>query len=228
VGRVPTGTAELDDLLEGGIPKKYAVVLASPSCDEIQLLIERFFEAGTKASETMIYITSETGNVENLLKEFPKRLSLIICNPQADLIVRDNPNVVKLRGIENLTDIDIALTKYFRTLAPSDISPRRACVDLLSDVLLHHHATITRKWVSSLLVILKSQGFTTLAVMNSSIHPLEEVNALLSLFDGEIQLLERADEKGRKKVLQITKLFNQRYSDRELVLTREKLLDGIS
>jgi hypothetical protein len=63
-------------------------------------------------------------------------------------MIQNLPNVVKLKGTENLTEIDIALTKAFRTLNPSAAAPRRACVEIVSDVLLQHHAVITRKWLS--------------------------------------------------------------------------------
>ncbi|MFB0502932.1 MAG: FIST N-terminal domain-containing protein, partial [Candidatus Bathyarchaeia archaeon] len=41
-GRISTGYEDLDSLLFGGIPENYAVVLTSHSCDERNLLIERF------------------------------------------------------------------------------------------------------------------------------------------------------------------------------------------
>ncbi len=47
-GRISTGYGELDNLLLGGIPENYAVILSSPSSDERDLLIKRFLEAGAK------------------------------------------------------------------------------------------------------------------------------------------------------------------------------------
>lgn len=47
-GRVSTGYKDLDSLLLGGIPENYAIILTSPSCDEKDLLIKRFLEAGPK------------------------------------------------------------------------------------------------------------------------------------------------------------------------------------
>jgi KaiC/GvpD/RAD55 family RecA-like ATPase/tetratricopeptide (TPR) repeat protein len=219
-GRITTGYTELDRLMLGGIPEKYAVVLAAPSCDERQLLIRRFLEAGAKAGGTTLYVTCETGNMQDVAKQFQANFYLVVCSLQADLFLQSLPNVYKLKGIDNLTEIDIALTKLFRTLDPSQTTPRRVCIDLISDVLLQHHAVIARKWLSSLLSNLKSKGFTTLAVIDPRMHQSEEAQAVLGLFDGEIRIAERESAKGAEKVLKILKLYNQKYSENELVLTK--------
>jgi hypothetical protein len=54
-------------------------------------------------------------------------------------------------------------------------------------------------------------------------HPPEEVQAILGLFEGEIRVSERETEKGVEKILRVRKLYNQRYLENELTLTREKL-----
>jgi len=133
------------------------------------------------------------------------------------------PNVTKLNGVDCLTDLDIALTKSFRNKELSNTGPKRFCITIISDVLLQHHAVITRKWLSELLPDLKSKGFTTLAVINPEMHPPEEVQAIIGLFEGEIRVSERKTERGWQKVLRIRKLYNQRYLDNEITLTREKL-----
>ena len=47
---VPTGYTNLDEMLCGGLPPDFAVVLASPSCDERDLLIKSFLETGEKTA----------------------------------------------------------------------------------------------------------------------------------------------------------------------------------
>jgi KaiC/GvpD/RAD55 family RecA-like ATPase/tetratricopeptide (TPR) repeat protein len=217
-GRISSGFAELDDLLLGGIPENYAVVLASPSCDERDSLIKRFLEAGAEAGETTFYVTVEAGNAKALAEEHPSDFYLLVCNPQADAMIQNLPNVFKLKGIESLTEIDIALTKAFRMLKPSAAGPKRICVEIVSDVLLQHHAVITRKWLSALLPNLKSKGFTVLAVINPHMHSQEEVQAILGLFDGEIRVAEKEGAKGLTKTLKILKLHDQNYLKDELTL----------
>jgi KaiC/GvpD/RAD55 family RecA-like ATPase len=222
-GRVSTGYMNLDNLLLGGIPENYAVILTSPSIDERERLIRKFIQAGLTNGQTTFFITGEPGNVASLAQEFQTTLYLFVCNPRADAIIQNLPNVFKIKGVESLTDIDIALTKSFRMLDASRSGPRRACIDIVSDVLLQHHAVTTRKWLSGLIPDLRSKGFTTLAVINPQMHSQEEVQAILGLFEGEIKIYEKETEKGPEKILRIKKLYNQKYLEKELILTNEEL-----
>jgi hypothetical protein len=119
--------------------------------------------------------------------------------------------VVKLNGVENLTEINIAIEKSFRTVDSSSAARKRICVDVVSDVLLQHHAVVTRKWLSDLLVSLKSKGFTTLAVVNPQMHPSEEVHAVLGLFEGEISLSMKAPKESMEKTLAVQRLSSHKY-----------------
>ena len=219
---VTTGYGDLDDLLFGGIPRNYAVILTSASCDERDLLIKRFLEAGAKNGEVTFYVTIDPGEANILTEEFPN-FYLFICNPQADKIVKSLTNVFKLKGVENLTDINIALTSAFRKLDKAPSGPRRACIEIISDVLLQHHAVQTRRWLTGLLPELKSKGFTTLAVMDPEMHPQQEVRAIAGAFEGEINIYKRKTKKGLEKFLKIEKMYNRKYSKNELPLQEEKL-----
>jgi KaiC/GvpD/RAD55 family RecA-like ATPase len=216
--RVSTGYGELDSLLLGGIPENYAVILTSPSCDERDLLITRFLEAGVKDGQITFYITVEVSNVKNLAEDFQANFYLFVCNPRADTMIGNLPNVYKLKGVENLTNIDIALTKAFRTLDETKSGSRRACITIVSDVLLLHQAVSTRRWLTGLIPDLKSRGFTTIAVMNPLMHPPDQVHAILGLFDGEIHIYERETQKGLDRFVQIKKMYNQRYLEKALPL----------
>jgi KaiC/GvpD/RAD55 family RecA-like ATPase len=222
-GRVTTGFEDLDALLFGGIPKGYAVALVSPWIDEKELLVQRFLEAGAEAGEIAFQVTTEAGRAAALAEKYPLTFFLLVCNPQADAIVPSLPNVFKLKGIESLTEVDIALTKAFRTLPATSNGDRRMCIEIVSDALLQHHALITRKWLSGLLPNLKSRGFTVLAVINSQMHRPEEVQAILSLFDGEVRIAEKETPQGVNQTLRVKRLFNQRFSDSEVVLDMGKL-----
>jgi len=112
----------------------------------------------------------------------------------------------------------------FRKFDQSEPAPRRACIDIVSDVLLLHHPVTTRKWLGGLLADLRAKGFTTLATINPKMHPSEEVEALLGLFEGEISMSERETAEGSEKVLRVKKLSGQKYSEKEIVLSREKMM----
>ncbi len=222
-GRVATGYRELDSLLLGGLPKNFGVVLTSPSCDERDVLVRKFLETGAKEGQTTFFVTSEAGGVADLAQKYQENFYLIICNPQADKIVQTLPNTVKLKGVENLTEIGIALTSVFRKLTSSASDVKRACIDIVSDVLLQHHAVNTRRWLAGLLPQLKSRGFTTLGVVNPQMHFPPEVHAILGLFEGEITIYEREGERGTEKFLAIKKMANQKYLESQLPLKKKRL-----
>jgi hypothetical protein len=52
----------------------------------------------------------------------------------------------------------------------------------------------------------KSKGFTTLAVIDPTMHSQEELQAILDLFEGEIRICEKETAKGTEKILRIKKL----------------------
>ncbi len=221
-GRVETGYKSLDCVLFGGIPENYAVIVTSASCDEKELLIKRFLEAGAKKGQVTFYVTVKASGV-NALEELESSLYLFICNPQVDKVIKSLPNVFKLRGVENLTNISIAMTSAFRKLSALPREPRRACIEIISDVLLQHHAVSTRRWLTGFITNLRSKGFTTLAVMNPQMHSPEDVQAILGLFEGQINIYEKDTERGLERFLRVTKMYNQRYLQSELLLKKESM-----
>ncbi|MDH5483249.1 MAG: hypothetical protein OEY22_10315 [Candidatus Bathyarchaeota archaeon] len=223
--RVSTGYAELDKLLIGGIPETYSVILTSPFCDERDLLINRFLEEGTREEAIAFYVCTEVSGMDALAQGFQSKFYIFVCNPRADIMIKDLPNVIKLkRGVINLTDINIALASVFRRIDESPSGSRRICISIVSDVLLQHQVVTTRRWLSELVTGLRARGFTTLAVMNPLMHAPQDVQAILGLFEGEIALEDRATGKGSQKFLKIKRMYNQKYLDSELPLTREKLV----
>jgi adenylate cyclase len=218
---VPTGYADLDKLLYGGIPSNRSVVLTSPSCSERDLLVKSFLETGAKGGEVTFFVTIDPSVAKPLAEEFPSSFYLFVCNPEADAIIKSSSNVFMLKGVENLTDISIALTSAIRRLDSSLKGSRRICVGLVSDVLLQHHAVETRRWLTALLTKLKSEAFTTVAVFDPEMHSAQDARAILDLFDGEINIYEKETEKGSEKHLKIKKMGNQKYLENELHLTKE-------
>jgi KaiC/GvpD/RAD55 family RecA-like ATPase len=222
-GRVALGFEDIDDMLLGGIPQNCAVILTSPSFDERDLLVHRFLETGATKGEITFYVTIDASTAKALAAEWQTNFYLFLCNPQVDETLKNLPNVFKLKGVENLTEINIALISAFRRLDPISTVSRRACIEIISDALLQHHALSVRKWLVTLIPEFRSRGFTTLGVMNPQMHPPEEVQAILDVFDGEINIFERETKKGSEKFLKIRKMHEQRYLERELPLNKERL-----
>jgi KaiC/GvpD/RAD55 family RecA-like ATPase len=218
--RVTTGYGELDEMLHGGIPESYPVILTSPLCDERDLLIKRFIDAGTKEGQITFYVTTNVSEARTYTEKIQPNFYLFICNPQADTIIKGSlPNVFKLKGVENVTDISIALTSALRKLDETPTGPRRACLEIVSDLLLEHHALQTRRWLNSTIPELRTRGFTTLAVVNRRMHTKHEVQAILEPFEGWFYIYEE----GTEKFLKIRRMRNQKYQESPLALKKEKL-----
>ncbi len=226
-GHVATGYADLDRLLRGGIPENYTVALTAPSCDERELLVKSFLETGVRKGEVTFYLIVDPGDAESLTKEAHSNFHLFICNPQADSMTKSLTNVTKLKGVENLTEISIALTSAIRKLDKPLRNQRRFCIGITSDVLLQHRAVQTRRWLTGLIPELRSAGFTSLAVIDPQMHPFDELHAILGVFEGEINVYEKESDKGLGKYVKIKKMINQRYVKDELCLAKEDLQNEI-
>lgn len=224
--RISTGYMNLDSLLFGGIPETYATVLSSTSCDERDLLIGRFLKAGLRMGEATFYVSVTPKNIEDFLKDSSNFL-LLLCNPHTDSITKSQPNVFKAKGVENLTDINIALTLAFRRINPSDTGSKRACLEIVSDVLLQHKAKETRRWLAGVLSEFKSNGFTVLATLNPQMHSFAEAQAVLDLFDGEISIYEKETENGQERHLRIRRMHDQKYLETDMVLKKTDLRDTV-
>ncbi len=218
---VATGYQAFDGLLYGGIRPTLTVALTSPSCDERDALVRSYLATGAKNGETTFYLAIDPALAGLLPEEFSSSFYLFLCNPQAEAIVKAAPNVFTLKGVESLTNINIALTQAIRKLGPASNTSRRICISLLSDLLLQHGPLQTRKWLTELLTQLRSAGFTTLAVVDPLMHPSEQLHAVLGLFDGEIIIREAETDKGSARFLKIKRMSNQKYVRDEIRLTEE-------
>ncbi len=215
------GYAELDALLLGGVPKNYAVLLTSPPCDERDLLVEKFLAAGLKEGQIIFFATQKATGLQELAEKYPANFYLFVCNPQADAMIDNLPNVFKLNGVENLTNINIALTSAFSKLDRDLSSSRRICLEIISDILLQHQAVQARRWLGSLIPELKSKAFTTLAVMDPEMHSPQEARAIQDLFDGEINIYEKDSADRLRRYLRIRTMHNRSYSEKELLMRKE-------
>jgi KaiC/GvpD/RAD55 family RecA-like ATPase len=220
-GRLSTGTKELDQMLLGGIPAGYVVGLTASPSNERDLLIRNFLEAGAKEDQITFYIATEAVALESLVKK--SSFYLFLCNSEPNTQFIALPNVYKLRSKTDLNNLNIALTKAYRTINQDLKSPKRLCVEVVSDILLDYGPKTTRKWLSELITDLTQKGFITLAVVDPNMHPQDHLHAVLNLFDGEISLHETQAPYECKKSLRITKLGNQDYIKNPLCLTRQKL-----
>jgi KaiC/GvpD/RAD55 family RecA-like ATPase len=218
---VDTGFRQLDRLLYGGISANSAVILTSTLADERNSLISRFLETGVERKQTTFYITRRASTLTELSEKNQASFYVFICNSQASALVRDMPNVFKLKDIENLTEINIALSTALNRLPMPPDNHRRACIEIVSDVLLQHEALHTRRWLYAIIPQLKSKGFTVLAAIDPEMHLSKDVHAVLDIFDGEISIYEKETGKRPARFIRISRMLDQEYVEEELVLDKK-------
>ena len=200
------------------IPEEYTVALTGSPNDERELVIKNFLDAGTGEGQTSFYAATEADGLDKLLQK--SNFYLFLCNPKPKVKVPDLPNVYKLHSKSDINNLHIALVKANRTVEQS--STKRICINVVSDVLVAYGVKTTRKWIAEITTDLISKGFTILAVINPLVHTPEELNTLLELFDGEINLTQTEDPLACKRSIRVKKLRNQDFIKNPVCLTKQK------
>ena len=205
-GKCSTGYTRLDEALQGGFLAGSAIVLSAPASDEVPMLLRGFLEADSAS----LLISRSLSSAEPILGNEPEGLKCLVCS---DKPVPPAPSTVPGRGIENLTELSLTITETINSLQPN-----RVVVQFLSDVLLRHKALQTRKWLSELLDKFRAKNITTLVVLNPYMHAAEETQAVVDLFDGNIEIFEKEPEGELEKFLRIKWVHGVEVSQREFPL----------
>jgi len=202
--KVSTGYGRLDEALQGGFLAGSMVVLNAAASDEVPVLLRNFLKGVQESSLLICRTLSSAQSIVPTEMEYERSL---ICS---DKPVPPSKNVIPGKGIDNLTDVNFQITD-----ALSSVQPKRVVLDILSDVLLRHKALQTRKWLTELLERLRAKNITTLAVFNPHMHADEEVQAVVGLFDGNLEIVEE----GEKKSLLVKWMQGITVTEKELGLT---------
>ncbi len=191
-GRVSTGFVKLDDALEGGFCPGSVILLSAPASSEVPILVRKFLKASNEAS---LLICRSLSSGEVVSRPDDANLKCMICSERP---IPPSSNMLPGKGIENLTELNFQINETI-----GSVQPKRIAIDILSDILLRHKALQTRKWLNEFLEKLRSKSITTLALLNPYMHAEEEVQAVVDLFDGNLEIIEK-DVKGQlQKFLRI-------------------------
>jgi len=224
--KVAFGQKTVDDALYGGIPKNGVLLITSSACEEKEIIITRFVETGLDQSEIVVYVATDNkfGQNEKIVQS--KSLYQVICNPQIDLgsLKCVTENCVQVRGVERLTELSVALTNMLNNIEKLSGQEKRLVIDILSDTLLANQSVNTRKWLRETITKFKQKNFTILAALNPHMHSKEDVQSLLDLFDGQVEIYEKELQGEPRMFMRVRRLNNSRYSSKEVQLIRENLL----
>lgn len=221
VGPIPTGYTELDQMLSGGLPKRYAVLFASPSYDERDLLLGKIIESNLSSGSPSFYVSGDIRKMEDLLGKYHDNF-YAFC-PQADKAATGHRNLFNVANVQNLSDFNISLNTTLRGIPVGQAARKIMIIDLLSDILLQHKLLTTRRWLSDFLTKRKADGFTILATFNPLIAAREEAQTIIDSFDGVIEIYEKELKERSRRFLTIKKMYGLRYSETELMLDKNKL-----
>jgi TolB-like protein len=205
--KVSTGYGRLDEALRGGFLTGSAIVLNAPASDEVPFLVAGFLRA---SEEQGLLICRTVSSAETITRNMGENVRSLVCS---DKPVSPARNIIPGKGIENLTDVNLQIGE-----AITSAQPKRLVIDILSDILLRHKALQTRKWLTELLERLRSKGITTLAVLNPYMHSSEDVQAIVDLFDGNVEIFEKEAEGGTPKYLQIKWMHGIETAEKEFPL----------
>lgn len=221
--RISTGYRPLDEALHGGYPDSYAVLLSSPSCDERDLLTRRFLESEAEVGLT-ICLTRDFGRVADLAASYRDNFYVVVCNGSE--AVPGVRNVVQTPGCNDLCSVNIAVSSILRRAESHlfDRQPRKLVIDMISDVLLSRRAVTTSRWLWDLIVRMKARGFTILGVFNPKMHPQEDAQAILELFDGHISIEQRESDGGSRRLARVRKMYACAYDRSYVELDRDDLM----
>ncbi len=205
--KVSTGYGRLDEALQGGFLAGTAIVLSAPASDEVPLLIGNFLRA---PKEQGLLICRTVSSAETITQNMGENVRSLICS---DKPVSPAKSLIPGKGIENLTDLNLQIGEVI-----ASTQPKRLVIDIVSDILLRHKALQTRKWLTELLERLRSKDITTLAVLNPGMHSAEDVQAIVDLFDGNLEIIEKEVESSLREFLRVKWMHGIDVAEKELSL----------
>jgi KaiC/GvpD/RAD55 family RecA-like ATPase len=209
----------LDEIIRTGMPQKYSILLGSPACDERNLVVEDFVQSGLKKKAPCFLLTSDTGFASGLKEHFGDKITVLVANPRAPAS-QDKTLIPVQTGVQNLTSLNIELVRVIKDHAGSGA---RVILDVMSEMLLSHKLLTTRKWASDILPRLEGWSFTTIGVFNPSLHTPEDVQGLIELFNGYVEIFEKDYAGKARKLIAVRKMANLQYNENELLIDKQQL-----
>jgi len=218
-----TGYGDLNVLLEEALPKGSAVLLLSPRCDERDLLVRRIIGSALSAGMPTFYLSNDPSKIQDLTSTYGKGFYAL--SPQAAKILSPPANLYKIPNIDSLSDLNMVFTKILETRAKQGTSNRLLIIDLLtySHIFLVDKGVTARKWFTDFLAGRKAEDFIVLAFLNPLVTSKEEIQTLIDVFDGVIEIYEKELSGRLRRFLVIKKMHGQRYSGSEWMLDKDKL-----
>jgi len=217
---IPTGYAEVDKSLGGGIPVGHSIIIVSPPYDEKDLLIERVIMYSIQSGFSIYFVSRQILRTRTLATRFKDNFYAF--TPKADKIAKGS-NIFKIMDVQNPNDFNISLAKAMDPLMGEGNKRLIVLDQLVTDILLEHKALAARRWLDDFLSRRKSEGFTVIVTLNPLMVSDQHRQALIDLFDGVVVIYEKELPERSKRYLMIRKMYARKYSDAPIELDRSRL-----
>ena len=125
-----SGCSDLNALLEGGLPKRSAILLLSPRCDERDLLLRKIIRSALSAGMPTFYLSNDPSKIQEMASKYGQDFYALI--PQTAKILPLPANLYKIPNIDSLSDLDTAFTKTLEMRVKQGTNGRLLIVDLLT------------------------------------------------------------------------------------------------
>jgi KaiC/GvpD/RAD55 family RecA-like ATPase len=213
--RVSTGFTDLDLVMEGGYPKRLAVLVCGPPSDERNLFLDSFIGTGTRRGHSCLYVTSSQPP-ENVKRRFggsPANPTIVDCYTnrveEVSTITREGNVIV------SPIEMGVVSVAISRAMDKEDGKVKRAVVDILPTYLVFQSVEKIYLDLMEIIDDLRKNGYTVLFSLNPYyIKDEGAISTLEELFDGIIHVERTADESGvRNEIkLRVDKMAGQQLS----------------
>jgi KaiC/GvpD/RAD55 family RecA-like ATPase len=205
------GVEFLDDLLQGGLPKKSVILIEGTSGIGQSVLLYHFLNDGVKNKEKCIYVFSGR-LIEEILDEFD---SYKMDVRDKDLIWIDASNTDQKAIQCDLSELYTLSSAIKNVIEQNEKKEIRLAMDIISPILMANNPSEVYKFLSSLITELKKNDVTALFVIEDAMHDPQIVASIEQLCDGVIEMKAIEKDLEIETVLKIKKMRNvppfQRY-----------------
>jgi KaiC/GvpD/RAD55 family RecA-like ATPase len=205
------GVEFLDDLLQGGLPKKSVILIEGTSGIGQSVLLYHFLNEGVRNKEKCIYVFSGR-LIEEILDEFD---SYKMDVRDKDLIWIDASNTDQKAIQCDLSELYTLSSAIKNVIEQNEKKEIRLAMDIISPILMANNPSEVYKFLSSLITELKKNDVIALFVIEDAMHDPQIVASIEQLCDGVIEMKAIEKDLEIETVLKIKKMRNvppfQRY-----------------
>lgn len=201
VDREETGIENLDEVLEGGIPKGSTVlVIGSPGSGKT-LFCNRFMGQGLTSGQGGLYVTLDTAPEEINKKFKENKENLKVMDAYSWKLGEEVEGKYTVEGPSDLNQLNMTFTDALEDL---DDMEKRIVLDSVSTLILYTDPKSTAKFLQVISAKTKSKNGVLLITVEEGVHEEKTLSTLNYAADGVIKL-KKEDNKRYFSVMRMEK-----------------------